>query len=85
MNDNYKELISNIPDEGNILLRNVGMGEISLLVALVRKNANFTAIIEDEENYLTASNCASLPRNLIYLQKEKEEVLFNYIIDCHGE
>ena len=42
MNDNYKELISNIPDEGNILLRNVGMGEISLLVALVRKNANFT-------------------------------------------
>jgi len=85
MNDNYKELISAVPETGNVLLRNVGMGEVSLLMALVRKNANFTAIIEDEEKYLTANNCASIPKNLIYSQEVNEEELFNYIIDCHGE
>lgn len=84
-NNNYKELISNIPDFGNILLRNVGIGEISLMLSLVRKEVNFTAIIEDEEKYLTAKNCPSVPKNLIYLQREDKETTYDYIIDCHGE
>lgn len=85
LNSNYKELINNIPDKGNILLKNVGVGEISLLTALVHKEKSFYAVIEDEENYHTAKNCVSVPNNLIYLQKLDKETTFNYIIDCHGE
>ena len=83
--NNYKKLINNIPDSGNILLKNVGTGEISLLAALVHKDAKFAAVVEDEENYLTAKNCVSVPENLIYLQKEDKETTYDYIIDCHGE
>ncbi len=85
LNHNYKELINNIPDKGNILLKNVGVGEISLLTALVHKEKSFYAVIEDEENYHTAKNCVSVPNNLLYLQKLDKETTFDYIIDCHGE
>ena len=85
INDNYKDLINSIPDTGNILLKNVGTGEISLLIALVRKDAVFTAVIHDEEKYLTAKNCVSVPKNLTYSKEENKGVFYNYIIDCHGE
>ena len=84
-NNNYKDLIDSIPVDTDVMLKNVGYGEISLLVALVRKDLKITAIIEDEEKYLTAINCASIPENLIYLQKETEVSLYNYVVDCHGE
>ena len=45
----------------------------------------YLRIIKDEKKYLTANNCASIPKNLIYSQEVKQKELFNYIIDCHGE
>ena len=84
-NNNYKELIDSVPVNSDVILKNVGYGEISLLMALVRKDVNFMAIIEDEEKYLTAKKCASIPKNLIYSQEETKVSLYNYIVDCHGE
>lgn len=83
--DYYKELIGKLPKSGSVMLKNVGTGEISLLISLVRKDIHFTAIIEDEEKFLTASNCPSNPKNLLYLQREESTDNYDYIIDCHGE
>lgn len=83
-NNNYKQLIESIPDNGKVLLKNVNYGEISLIAALVKKDTEFTAVIENEKKYLTAVNCVSNPKNLLYLQKEVEGELYSYIIDCHG-
>lgn len=84
-NKNYKDLIESIDANSNVILKNVGMGEISLLTALVRKDVDIIAIIEDEEKFLTAKNCASVPKNLVYIQSDRNLLVNNYIVDCHGE
>ncbi len=83
-NGNYKQLIDRVPDTGEVVMENVGMGEIALLAALTKKGTMIKAIIEDEEKYLTAKNCPSIPKNLLFLQKHELETNYAYIIDCHG-
>lgn len=73
-----------IPPKCNVLLTNCGIGAASLLAALVCKDTIINALIEEEEYYFTALNCASVPNNLHYIRKE-ENVTYDYIIDCHGE
>lgn len=82
--DNYKTEIAMIPPKCNVLLTNCGIGAASLLAALVCKDTIINALIEEEEYYFTALNCASVPNNLHYIRKE-ENVTYDYIIDCHGE
>ncbi len=82
--DNYKEEIALIPPKCNVLLINCGIGAAPLLAALVCKETNITALIEDEEAYLTAANCVSVPGNLHYI-RENKDITYDYIIDCHGE
>lgn len=88
-NNNYKDLVKTIPQNGKIILTNVGKGEVSLLAALVRKDVYFNAYIDNEEDYLTAVNCASVPKNLHYTYSEQIpaelESEYDKIIDCHGK
>lgn len=81
-NDNFKELITRIPESGTILMKNCGFGQAALLCALVKKHTEIYAFIADEEEFLTAANCASIPKNLHYI-KENQNVSFDFEIDCN--
>jgi len=80
-NNNFKELIEKIPESGTILMRNCGFGQASLLTALVRKQTEIYALIDEEEEFLTASNCASIPENLHYINDFKC-INYDFEIDC---
>ncbi|MDL2261975.1 1-acyl-sn-glycerol-3-phosphate acyltransferase [Bacteroidales bacterium OttesenSCG-928-I21] len=64
--NNYKDIISQLPNKANLLIINCGQGEFSLLCALVKKNLNITAIEKDTELLSIAKNCTSVPDNLFY-------------------
>lgn len=82
-NRNYRDLVDRIPLQGSVLLENVGMGVPSLIAASVRKNTYITAIIEDEDLFLTANNCAGKPNNLLYI-REINDTTYDIKINCHG-
>lgn len=80
-NDNYKLLISKIPQSETILLKNCGIGQVSLLCALVRKNVEIYTHIENEDDFLTAANCVSVPDNLHYIN-DYQQIKYDTIFDC---
>lgn len=81
-NDNFNNLVSMIPESGTILMKNCGIGQAALLCALVRKNTEIFALIENENDFLTAVNCASVPANLHYI-KELQNTTYDLTIDCN--
>lgn len=64
--------ISQLPNQGKILIYESGCGEFVLLAALVRKNLGIFAIIEDDAKRAVAENCASKPQNLHYIASKAE-------------
>ncbi len=77
---NYKE-IDNIPDNGKILIKNCSNGEISLIIALIKKEAQIFAFDEDETKLSIAKNCISVPKNLNYISDIDISQNFDYIIE----
>ena len=59
-------LATDIPKNGYVLLENCGQGEISLLLALARKDVRFVAKDNDPFKIEIAKNCISVPANLVY-------------------
>lgn len=80
-NNNFNNLVSMIPESGTVLMKNCGLGQASLLCALVRKETDIFAFIENEEDFLTASNCASVPKNLHYIN-DLQDIKYDLTIDC---
>jgi 1-acyl-sn-glycerol-3-phosphate acyltransferase len=71
--NNYSELINSLSGMNRILMKNCGYGELPLLLSLVHKNTEVTAI-ESEQDYLDlAANCSSVPPNLQYASEIEEE------------
>jgi 1-acyl-sn-glycerol-3-phosphate acyltransferase len=67
-NDNYRSIISRLPNTGKILITNCGQGEFPLMCALVKKNLLITAAEQDKDLFAIAKNCISIPSNLIYIE-----------------
>ncbi|MDR1102550.1 MAG: 1-acyl-sn-glycerol-3-phosphate acyltransferase, partial [Tannerella sp.] len=66
-NNNYKQEIAAAPDEGATTIRNTGYGEYALLLALVKKDLQITAVEPDPDRHALAANCTSVPANLTYV------------------
>lgn len=81
--DNYRTLVDRISRCDSVLLTNAAYGELPLLAALVCRDCDITALIEDEEAYLTAVNCPSVPSNLHYINKLSG--VYSFVFDCDGE
>lgn len=58
--------LAKLPEEGEITIGNCGLGEKTLLAALVKKELIIIAHEQDEEKLSVARNCASIPPNLKY-------------------
>ncbi len=82
-NDNYKRFIECIPESGEVELHGCGMGVAPLMAALVRKNTTIRAVIDNEDDYLTAVNCASVPDNLHYILQSDGKVC-DLTLYCDG-
>ncbi|MDR2773750.1 MAG: 1-acyl-sn-glycerol-3-phosphate acyltransferase [Tannerella sp.] len=67
-NNNYAQEIASTPDAGRITIPNAGYGEYALLLALVKRDLQITAVEPDPDRRAIAENCASVPHNLTYVQ-----------------
>ena len=79
---NYSVLINNLAGCKRVLIINCGYGELPLLLSLVHKNTEVTAIENDRDCLDLAANCASVPLNLIYAFDfdEKEFDTFDAVV-----
>jgi 2-polyprenyl-3-methyl-5-hydroxy-6-metoxy-1,4-benzoquinol methylase len=59
-------LIDSLPADGNVVMTHCGIGCITLLAALVRKDVTICGMDIDEEAIAMASNCRLVPKNLTY-------------------
>lgn len=53
-----------------VWLLNSGQGEVAWLLALIHRNADVYAFINDESDYALAANCSYIPRNLHFCRFE---------------
>ena len=58
---------------GEVTIANAGCGVLPLLLASARKDISVTAYEQDEEKYLTAVRCQSIPANLKYVNSAPPE------------
>lgn len=63
----------------NVWIINSGQGEFAWLFALVNKNTNVYAFADNEQDYLLASNCSDIPKNLhfCYLKQDLDINIFS--------
>ena len=79
--DAIKAAIGALPDEGRILVRCCGQGELTLLAALVKKRLQIVAFDSVDEHLWIAQNCASVPSNLAYVSTLPDEQQFDMVMD----
>ncbi len=79
--DAINKKINALPDHGTLLLKHCGQGELSLLIALVKKDLQVTAFDNNEDSIAIANNCNSKPKNLTYLCHLPEENNFDLVIE----
>jgi 1-acyl-sn-glycerol-3-phosphate acyltransferase len=61
---NFEPFISLLPSSGNALVADCGIGVFALMAALVKKQVQFMAIDQNQDNVDLGVNCASKPQNL---------------------
>ena len=66
-NNNFKNEIASMPDEGEVTIQNTGYGEYALLLALTKKKLKINAIEPDHDRRAIAENCVSITENLKYI------------------
>jgi hypothetical protein len=54
-----------------VMIPDAGYGVYPLLVALSHPDMKVTAVVEEEDQYLTATRCQAIPDNLVYLRKDE--------------
>ena len=57
--------------EKELLIPDAGYGVYALLVALSHPDMKVTAVVNEEDQYLTATRCQAVPENLVYLRKDE--------------
>ena len=57
--------------EKELVIPDAGYGVYPLLVALSHQEMKVTAVVGEEDQYLTATGCRPLPENLVYLRKDE--------------
>jgi hypothetical protein len=65
--NNYDAEIATMPDEGAVSIQNTGYGEYALLLSLVKKDLQITAVESDPDRRALAENCVSVPDNLRFV------------------
>ena len=82
-NDNYRSQISQLPDEGKVVIANSGYGEFALLLALVKQQLQVIGFEKNDDLRELAANCASVPPNLIYTADEQclTAGSFDYLVE----
>ena len=75
---NYSELIKNLADKNKVLIMNCGYGELPLLLSLVHKKMEITAVESEPDLLDLAANCRSIPANLKYVSTISEEEMERY-------
>ncbi len=81
--DNFQKIVDLLPNNGSCLLMNCQQGEISLISALCRPSLTIYAFDKQENNLLTAKNCAANPQNLIYENYKAIEKSYDTIVACY--
>ena len=81
-NNNFKNIIAQMPDTGKVLITNCGQGELPLIAALVKKRLTIVATDNNPDILDIARNCASVPQNLDYRSNIGDVTEFDLIIDC---
>ena len=71
-NKNYVQLISELPDEGRVIVEQSGLGEFTLLLSLVKKRLQVIGIEKNADLRELAANCASVPANLYYVDDKND-------------
>jgi 1-acyl-sn-glycerol-3-phosphate acyltransferase len=74
---NFAEQIAQLPEEGNIVVKNIGYGEFTLLLALVRKRLYITSVEENPDRLAIAAACAADLPNLHYVAAPPSEIRNN--------
>ena len=69
---NYAELISQLPDEGRVIVENSGLGVFTLLLALTKRHLQVIGVEKNTDSRELAENCASVPANLYYVGSEDD-------------
>jgi len=64
--NNFRSLITQLPDEGKVIVVNSGYGEFTLLLSLVKKQLHIIGYEENDDFRDLAANCASISSNLFY-------------------
>lgn len=68
-----EEEANQLPESGEIVIKNCSQGEKTLLFALIKKNLHIIAQDPDQDKIDIAQNCAGVPNNLTYqIQNEKQ-------------
>lgn len=83
--NNFSAIISQLPDEGNVLVTNCGQGEFPLLCSLVKKNLRITATESDDELFEIARNCISVPENLSFVKNVYDYENYNIFVLFYPE
>lgn len=79
--DIIEQKVAQMPDEGTILIKEKGQGELSLIAALVKKNLHIVSLIEDDDTRALAEHCAAVPQNLEYISQIDINQHFNLVIE----
>lgn len=68
-----EEEANELPESGEIIIKNCGQGEKTLLFALMKKNLHIIGQDPDQDKIDIAQNCVGVPNNLTYqIQNEKQ-------------
>lgn len=78
--ENIRKKIEELPEEGDVLVKNCGYGERVLLAALVKKKLHIFALQPSEEFRLVAEHCASRPENLHFIEQQTDTD-YNLVIE----
>ena len=60
----FEQRIAEMPDSGSVVIRDCGQGEFAIVAALVKKDLQITAVVDDSEMLDIARACAAVPKNL---------------------
>lgn len=82
--EQIEALISSLPSHSQVLMLHCGVGAVTLLTALVRKDIVLCGMDEDDDKIALASHCRLVPARLTYrcgILSEADRHLYNKVVD----
>lgn len=81
LRDRLNEALANIPENGTMLYKNCGNGELSMMAAMLHRDVKITAYDANEDCIALAAHCVAVPENLTYTHVLPDENAFDFIFD----